>query len=90
MTKIEHLLSTLAEECAEVGQRASKALRFGLHEVQPGQSDNNVRRIEIELADVMATAELLGLVIREDEKAAKKIKLAKYLDYSRDLGTLED
>jgi hypothetical protein len=35
MNPTEHLLSCLAEECAEVAQRASKSLRFGLSEVQP-------------------------------------------------------
>jgi len=29
----EHLLIILAEECSEVAQRASKALRFGLREI---------------------------------------------------------
>jgi len=31
------VLTILMEECAEVIQRASKALRFGLDEVQPEQ-----------------------------------------------------
>lgn len=30
MTRSEHLLAILAEECDEVGQRAMKALRFTL------------------------------------------------------------
>ena len=29
MTREEHLLTIVAEECAEVAQRATKALRFG-------------------------------------------------------------
>jgi hypothetical protein len=32
MNITEHLLATLAEECAEVAQATSKALRFGLDE----------------------------------------------------------
>lgn len=46
MKRHEHLLSILAEECCEVGQRVSKALRFGLDEVQPGQDLSNAERIK--------------------------------------------
>lgn len=90
MNKIEHLLVVLGEECAEVAQRASKAIRFGLYEVQPGQPDDNKRRIEVELADLMATAELLGLEIREEDKDAKRLKLRKFMDYAEDRGTLQE
>lgn len=87
MTKTQHLLTILAEECAEVAQRASKAIRFGLHEVQPGQPDDNQFRLEVELADLLATAETLGLQVREAHKAAKKEKLAKYMEYAKEMGT---
>lgn len=89
MNKTEYLLTTLAEECAEVAQRACKALRFGLSEIQPGQPDDNKRRLERELADLMATAEMLGLVIRDEDKAAKADKLKMYMEYSHKVGTLE-
>jgi hypothetical protein len=90
MKKTEYLLVVLAEEGAEVAQRASKAIRFGLLEVQPGQEETNVRRLERELADVMATAELLGLKVRDEDKAAKREKLKKYMGYSQQIGTLEN
>jgi len=89
MTHTEHLLTVLAEECAEVAQRASKAVRFGLTEIQPGQGDDNRRRIEKELADLVATAELLGLRIRDEDKLAKKDRLAQYMTYSQKVGTLD-
>lgn len=88
MNKTEHLLTVLTEECAEVAQRACKAARFGLTEVQPGQHEDNTRRLERELADLMATAELLGLRIRDEDKAAKMEKLKKFMDYARKIGTL--
>ena len=47
------LLIALAEECNEVAVRISKALRFGLDEVQPGQGLTNVARISHELRDVV-------------------------------------
>jgi hypothetical protein len=46
MTREQHLLTILAEECGEVVQRASKAIRFGLDESQPGQLDDNKKRLE--------------------------------------------
>lgn len=54
MTRQELVLNQLAEECAEVAQRVSKALRFGLDEVQPGQSLTNAERILSELVDLRA------------------------------------
>ncbi len=77
------LLTILAEECCEVGQRVSKALRFGLMEVQPGQPLSNAERISEELGDLLATAEEMNDVIDwqivENAKAAKREKLARYL-----------
>jgi NTP pyrophosphatase (non-canonical NTP hydrolase) len=89
MNETEHLLTILSEECAEVAQRASKAVRFGLLEIQPGQQEDNTRRLERELADLMAVAELLGLRIRDEDKAAKLEKLKKFMGYSREIGKLE-
>lgn len=89
MNTLQHLLTILAEECAEVAQRASKAIRFGLHEVQPGQHEDNKRRLERELADLVATAELLELEIRELDKADKKEKVKKFMVYSAEKGTLD-
>lgn len=88
MNETEYLLTTLSEECAEVSQRACKAVRFGLLEIQPGQMEDNTRRIERELADLMAVADLLGLRVRDEDKAAKIEKLKKYMAYSREIGTL--
>lgn len=75
MTYTEYLLVCLAEECAEVGQRATKALRFGLREKQPGQSENNARRLLGEIDDVNLIVELLGyagVFLFEGEKEAKR------------------
>jgi len=52
--EIRELLTILAEECCEVGQRVSKALRFGVDEVQPGQPWCNGERIALELGDIEA------------------------------------
>jgi uncharacterized protein (UPF0261 family) len=94
MTRIEHLLICLSEECAEVSQRISKALRFGLQEVQPEQSLTNAERIGLELFDLIATVELLeemGVALRPTDAhliERKKVKLATFMKYAEECGTL--
>ncbi len=90
MTEAEYLLIVLSEECAEVSERVCKALRFGKDEVQPGQGDNNMRRIQRELGDLIATAELLGIHALETDKAAKREKLKKFMAYSREIGIIKE
>lgn len=90
MNETEHLLTILGEECAEVVQVASKAIRFGLDSTNRGQSpEDNKRLIERELAEIVAVAEALGLRIRDEDKRAKLAKLKTFMAYSRDLGKLE-
>ena len=94
MTRTEHLLFILAEECAEVAQRASKAARFGLTEKQPDHQLDNAERIALELDDLYAVVGMLRVdgSIRCDFAArnvrAKELKVEKYLEYARQLGTL--
>lgn len=59
MNRTDHLLVIVAEECAEVAQRATKALRFGLSEVQEGQPLNNAERLMEEYADLVGVIEML-------------------------------
>lgn len=96
LTKTEYLLDVLMEECAEVIQRASKAIRFGLHEVQPGQTKDNSQRLVEEYCNLLITFE--GLVqeasiycegnIFAELTTAKKVKLAEFMNYSQQLGIL--
>lgn len=94
MNRQEHLLTILAEECAEVAQRASKALRFGLGEVQPGQSLTNAERIVGELADLFSVVSMLvdeehiNLCGSAAAEQAKRAKVEKFLQLSEQLGTL--
>jgi len=95
VNRIEHLLSCLAEECCEVGQRVSKALRFGLDEIQAGQDQTNAERIADELDDLIAVARIL-----QGEKALpefmptqisilmKQAKIEKFMAISRNEGVL--
>lgn len=97
MTRAEHLISIVAEECAEVAQRCSKALRFGLTEVQPGQPLSNAERIAYEYADLVAAMILLsrecgGAVpnVSDDALELKRQKIEHYLQYSLVVGCLQE
>lgn len=71
MTRDEHLLVILAEECSEVAQRVSKALRFGLTEIEPGQALNNAQRIVAEMNDLTAAYNMVaGAAVAPDSKFA--------------------
>lgn len=97
MTRDEHLYTIAGEEGVEIAQRCSKAVRFGGDEVQPGQDLNNRQRILQEFADLVGTLELLGLDVGIPVYSAlrpwidaKKAKVERFLDYSRECGTLSD
>lgn len=79
------LLEILIEECAEVQQRATKMLRFGVNEVQPGQPDNNSRRLALEVGDLMYMmgrvfmADLISAADVAEGQRRKQTQLAKYM-----------
>lgn len=81
----DELLGILIEECFEVGIRVSKARRFGVAEVQPGQPHDNATRIAHEVGDVFYVVEVLldcGLIMQEDIEAgmaSKKRQLRRYM-----------
>lgn len=61
MTKNENLLVTLMEECAELQQAVSKALRFGMDGCRPGSPDrNNEHDIMVEYYQLVAVMEMLN------------------------------
>lgn len=96
MNRQEHIIAVVGEEGVEVAQRASKAQRFGLDEVQPGQDLNNFERIMAEFADLCGAIELLRpgatidamIVALRPQIDAKKEKVEKFLLYSAEQGTL--
>lgn len=94
MTESDYLLTKLIEECAEVIQRATKALTFGIAEVQAGHTQDNATRLTHEFGDLQAVWEMLSEkgVVREPTiymLAAKREKMGHYMQYSRKLGTLD-
>ncbi len=95
VTRDEHLYTIAGEECAELAQRFSKAVRFGPAEVQPGQPLDNRTRILEEFADLLGTMELLGFnpIVGQRHALrpwidAKKAKVERFLQYSNECGTL--
>jgi hypothetical protein len=104
MNRIEHLIVIVAEECAELAQRASKAQRFGMSEVEPGKTESNARRLFNELMDLRGAIELLALepdaaellqllqcpVLMSQLIDFKRTKIETFLEYSRQVGTLQE
>jgi len=82
------LLTILIEEAAEVQQRATKMLRFGVDEVQPGQPYTNAERLGMEVGDLdlmidrCLIAKLIGTVAIEIGRRRKAEQLAKFIQTS--------
>jgi NTP pyrophosphatase (non-canonical NTP hydrolase) len=82
------LLTILIEECAEVQQRATKLLRFGCDEVQPGQDKSNSTRLAEEIGDlecVINWLESYCLIRIDDIETGRKRKvgrLRKYMQFA--------
>lgn len=82
---VQELLVILIEECAEVQKCATKAMRFGLDECQPGQLLSNSQRLGLEIGDVSQMVDQLMSVgvVSADSVARgseyKRKQLAKYM-----------
>jgi len=97
MNEIENLLSTLAEECAEVVIECSKANRFGLGGCYPADGPSNAEKILTEFYEGLAVIEMLqeegALNVLSDEdiseiKEKKKSRVKKWMKYSEEKGRL--
>lgn len=81
------IIEILIEECAEVQQRGTKMLRFGVREVQPGQSLTNTARLAHEVGDLLEIIDLAvnaGLMDPRDIEAGrvhKRAQLKKYMQH---------
>lgn len=89
MNRLEHLLTIFIEECNEVAQETSKALRFGVNE-QRDLPTSNLERMQKEFNQLMAMRDMLwdeGVCIRGDQEVMykKRITVEKYLLYSAEL-----
>ena len=98
MNKTEYILTCISEECSEVQQAISKALRFGLDDFYPSKKEgNNLQDLIDELNDlsgVLLLAKENNILpehfLDADKVVAKRDKILKYMDYSKNCGTLQD
>lgn len=96
MDTTEHLLTCLNEECSEVQQALSKALRFGMQDGYPNTERTNEGDLITELNDLMAVLTMLEVhqILPKDWNSAKaqEMKISKvrhFMAYSRNKGTLK-
>lgn len=86
------LVGLAIQLCCHVGQRASKASRFGMREIQPGQFFTNAQRLVSSyqrLCQVMAElGSRYGIEISRERVEAKKLKVTKFMLYASELGAL--
>jgi hypothetical protein len=94
MNRTEHLLICATEECAELQQAISKALRFGLDDGSPDRQTTNAEDIMKEYTDLISVMMMLleaGAVkdFNMDRAIeAKREKVIKYMSYAKERGTL--
>ena len=97
MKRVEHLLTIVTEECAEVTKCVTKILRFNAEDHYPDNPLTNNDRFWQEWHDLQAVVEMLvedGMLVPPGDgeaaanKAAKKTKVEQYLKYSLTRGTL--
>lgn len=94
MNRTQWFLAKIAEEAAELSQRAMKAQQFGLDEKQPGQSLNNLERMVSEAHDLIATYQLMMSELdagicpmpRPHQIEQRSQKMEKFLGLSQSLG----
>ena len=92
MTRIEHLFTCLAEECAEVIKEVSKCQRFGPGDQHPMLTETNLQRLNEELCHILAVVQML---VEEDigvqtpiASIDKMIRVEDYILYAKERGTV--
>ncbi len=81
-----HLLSCIAEECAEIIQRITKAQRFGIEEVQPGHDLNNRARLNQEINDLIGVLDMFGFVPDDKQLKDKQLRVMEYIEHAKSVG----
>lgn len=99
LDKMSRILAQISCEALTVGSRASKAVRFGLLEVQPGQNIpySNDERLFAACANLIGIVEFAAKRYQinidkdlQDRILAKGDKIEKFLAYSAQCGTLQN
>lgn len=100
MNRDENLLVTLMEECAELQQAVSKAIRFGMdscHPDHPGRSNEHDIMVEyyqlVAVMEMLNNSNVVGRFSAADEalvKVKKKVSVSKFQDVSEYEGYIKD
>jgi len=95
MTRTEHLLVCLSEECGEVQHTISKILRFGWIHEWPGTGKTNLDVLSDEVNDVLAVIRMLikeGYDIPLDicKQGEKQKKVEKFILHAKSIGTITE
>jgi hypothetical protein len=95
----EHILTCIIEECAEVQQAATKALRFGLEDGYPGTDRTNGKDLTTEFIELHALIQyansrfiidMPNVETQSKMMDTKLMKLEHYMQYAKQEGTLHD
>lgn len=95
MNEEQFLLGKLAEECTEIAQDALKTQQFGFDSCNPDTGLSNVEYLNNELNDLFAILEMLKeggyyeFIPDSNAIQAKKEKVLKYLEFSKQLGKVD-
>jgi hypothetical protein len=82
-------LVILAEECAEVAQRATKILRFGTRSWPTPESPSNTEKLENELGDLITAMGLVAGVGLIDMDRVAAAGLRKHEQFKSDPSLLQ-
>ena len=92
MNRKEHLLNLLMEEACEIAQAANKCVRFTPEHAHYAES--NLDRLKIEIGDLASVIQMLnaefGFGISLEANEAKIVRIEKYMQISREMGTLNE
>lgn len=94
LNKEEYLLTCLGEETGELAQAVGKVQRFGANDAETIEHPTNIEKLITEFHDIVAVYEMLCNELNICSGispvliTAKKIKLEKYMEYSRKVGKL--
>ena len=94
ITEEEHYLIKLSEEASEIIKDVSKAMIFGLNDIDPNKNETNKQKIENEIADLLGVVDLLIFwgaldkeeIFSQEKRKAKQRKVSEWMDYSKELG----
>jgi NTP pyrophosphatase (non-canonical NTP hydrolase) len=95
LTKEQHILQKISEECVEVSKEISKSILFGLDDAFEGIA--NKEKTENEIRDLVAVVEMaieLGIlngkeIFNRSEIEHKKDRVKRWLKYSQEKGITE-